>query len=103
MGYSTLYGDMCGGFAPIKDVWKTEVFQLAKWRNKNRVFEKNKTLIKEIIPERIIARPPSAELSKNQQDTDSLPPYEILDPILQMLTEQMLDIDEIHKKGFDKS
>ncbi len=102
VGYSTLYGDMCGGFAPIKDVWKTEVFQLAKWRNKNTVFEKNKTLIKEIIPERIIARPPSAELSKNQQDTDSLPPYEILDPILQMLTEQMLDIDEIHKKGFDK-
>ena len=99
-GYSTLYGDMCGGFAPIKDVWKTRIFELARWRNS--------TLPKgalgptgEVIPDRIITRPPSAELRPDQQDTDSLPPYEILDEILIALTEEMADIETITARGFD--
>lgn len=73
VGYSTLYGDMAGGYSPLKDVYKTLVYQLAKYRN----------TVSEIIPERIITRPPSAELAPDQLDQDSLPPYEILDPILE--------------------
>lgn len=72
-GYATLYGDMCGGFAPIKDVPKTLVFELARWRNRQG----------EVIPPSTIARPPSAELRPGQKDTDSLPPYDVLDPILE--------------------
>ena len=76
-GYSTLYGDMCGGFAPIKDVWKTRIFELARWRNS--AFPKGALGPEgEVIPERIITRPPSAELRPDQQDTDSLPPYDVL-------------------------
>ena len=71
-GYCTLYGDTCGGFAPIKDLYKTEVFRLARWRNGEG----------EVIPESIIARPPSAELREGQKDSDSLPPYETLDALL---------------------
>ncbi len=99
-GYSTLYGDMCGGFAPIKDVWKTKIFALARWRNT--------TLPKgalgpegHVIPDRIITRPPSAELRPDQQDTDSLPPYDILDPVLIALTEEMADIKTIIDRGYD--
>jgi len=79
VGYGTLYGDMAGGFAPIQDVYKTMVFQLARFVNSSG---------KERIPQSIIARPPSAELRENQKDTDSLPPYEILDPILQAYLER---------------
>ena len=101
VGYSTLYGDMCGGFAPIKDVWKTKVFELASWRNQNIPRGvKNKSKLG-VIPERTIKRPPSAELRPDQEDTDSLPPYEILDPILKMLTEEMLDISQIEQKGYN--
>ena len=101
VGYSTLYGDMCGGFAPIKDVWKTKVFELASWRNQNIPRGvKNKSKL-DVIPERTIKRPPSAELRPDQEDTDSLPPYEILDPILKMLTEEMLDISQIEQKGYN--
>jgi NAD+ synthase len=99
-GYSTLYGDMCGGFAPIKDVWKTEIFELANWRNQNLP----KGALGPagcVIPERIITRPPSAELRPDQEDTDSLPPYEILDPILIALTEEMADIETIVARGYD--
>ena len=100
-GYATLYGDMCGGYAPIKDVWKTTVFELCKWRNNNTPrlspIKKNR-----IIPERIITRPPSAELRPDQQDTDSLPEYDILDPILVALTEEMADIKTIISRGFDR-
>ena len=84
-GYSTLYGDMCGGFAPIKDVWKTRIFELARWRN-SAVPKGALGPTGEVIPDRIITRPPSAELRPDQQDTDSLPPYEILDEILIALT-----------------
>ncbi len=78
-GYCTLYGDMCGGFAPIKDVLKTRVFKLARWRNANDPFGRGASP----IPERIITRPPSAELRPEQTDQDSLPPYELLDAIVE--------------------
>ena len=99
-GYSTLYGDMCGGFAPIKDVWKTRIFELARWRNL-AVPKGALGPTGEVIPNRIITRPPSAELRPDQQDTDSLPPYEILDEILIALTEEMADIETITARGFD--
>ena len=73
VGYSTLYGDMVGGFAPLKDVYKTLVYQLCHYRNS----------LSAVIPQRIITRPPSAELSADQLDQDSLPPYEVLDQILE--------------------
>lgn len=84
-GYATLYGDMAGGFAVIKDVLKTQVFAISKWINRER----------EIIPERIITRPPSAELRPDQKDTDSLPPYEILDPVIRAYVEEDLSFEEI--------
>ncbi|WP_456373678.1 NAD+ synthase [Thiolapillus sp.] len=91
VGYATLYGDMAGGFAPLKDVFKTLVYRLARWRNRNG----------EVIPERVIVRPPSAELRPDQQDTDSLPPYEILDEILRRYVEQDQSAGEIIDAGFD--
>lgn len=93
VGYCTLYGDMVGGFAPIKDIYKTIVFELAKYRNS---LEKVP-----VIPERVITRPPSAELRPDQKDQDSLPPYEILDSILYMYIEEDLSQDSIISKGFD--
>lgn len=101
-GYATLYGDMCGGYAPIKDVWKTTVFELCKWRN-NHIPRLSCVHNDNVIPERIITRPPSAELRADQQDTDSLPEYDILDPILIALTEEMADIDTITSRGFNRS
>ena len=92
---------MCGGFAPLKDVWKTLVFDLAKWRN-NHVPRGALGPDGEVVPSRIITRPPSAELRPDQQDTDSLPPYEVLDAILIALTEQMASPDEIVERGFEK-
>ena len=100
-GYATLYGDMCGGFAPLKDVWKTLVFDLSKWRNEN-VPRGALGPEGEVIPKRIITRPPSAELREDQEDTDSLPPYDVLDAILKGLTEDMASPDEIVAKGYDK-
>ncbi len=100
-GYSTLYGDMCGGFAPIKDVWKTEIFKLCEWRNTalpRGVLGPDG----EVIPRRIITRPPSAELRPDQQDTDSLPPYDILDAILIALTEEMADTHTIVSRGYER-
>jgi NAD+ synthase len=86
VGYTTIYGDMCGGFALIKDIYKTQVYQLAKWRNKN--IPKGSLCSKiDIIPNFIIERGPSAELSHNQKDSDQLPPYDILDKILYDLIE----------------
>ncbi len=90
-GYCTLYGDMAGGFAVIKDVAKTLVFRLARWRNAQGP---------EIIPDRIITRPPSAELRPDQKDEDSLPPYEVLDAILARYMEQDQSIAEIVAAGF---
>ena len=100
VGYATLYGDMCGGFAVIKDVWKTDVFRLCEWRNSNKPSEflgPNGT----VIPERIISKPPSAELREDQKDTDSLPEYDILDTILIKLVEDNLSLEKIVKEGFD--
>ena len=101
VGYSTLYGDMCGGYAPIKDVWKTDVFKLCDWRNKNYsdLFKGPKG---KVIPENIIKKAPTAELRENQKDTDSLPEYEVLDEILKGLVEQEISVEKIASKGFDK-
>jgi NAD+ synthase (glutamine-hydrolysing) len=90
VGYATLYGDMAGGFAPIKDVPKLLVYQLAKYRNS----------LSEVIPERVITRPPSAELAPDQVDADSLPPYEILDPILERYIELDQSAETIIAAGF---
>jgi NAD+ synthase (glutamine-hydrolysing) len=90
-GYATLYGDMAGGFAVLQDVFKTLVFDLARWRNRNG----------EMIPENTIAKPPSAELRPDQKDTDSLPPYEILDAILERYIEDDMGPAEIIQEGFD--
>ncbi len=90
VGYATLYGDMSGGFAPIKDVPKMLVYQLARYRN----------TLSEVIPERVIIRPPSAELAPNQIDQDSLPPYDVLDPILERYVELDQTFEQIIAAGF---
>ena len=95
VGYCTLYGDMAGGFAVIKDVPKTFVYRIAEFYNNWKG--------KEIIPKTVIKKPPSAELRPNQKDTDSLPPYEILDPILKGYVEDDLSIEEIIALGFDEN
>jgi NAD+ synthase (glutamine-hydrolysing) len=98
-GYCTLYGDMAGGFAVIKDLLKTTVFRLARWRN---IHDPYGTGISP-IPERIITRPPSAELRPGQVDQDSLPPYEILDAILERYMENDQGVEEIIAAGFDRA
>jgi NAD+ synthase (glutamine-hydrolysing) len=92
VGYATLYGDMAGGFAPIKDCTKSQVYRLARYRNS----------ISPVIPERVIERPPSAELKPDQKDTDSLPPYDVLDAILDALMIDDLSVHDIADRGFDK-
>ena len=96
-GYCTLYGDMAGGFAVIKDLLKTTVFKLARWRNENDPYGTGQNP----IPERIITRAPSAELRADQTDQDSLPPYEVLDAILQRYMENDESIESIVAAGFD--
>ena len=91
VGYATLYGDMAGGFAILKDVLKTWVYQLARWRNRDT----------EVIPQRIIEKPPTAELRENQLDTDSLPPYDTLDAILEAYVEHDRSPCDIEHLGFD--
>ena len=98
-GYCTLYGDMAGGFAVIKDVLKTVVFRLAKWRNGNDPYGTGSNP----IPERIITRPPSAELRPDQVDQDSLPPYEVLDAILQRYMEEDQGVEQIVAAGFERA
>jgi NAD+ synthase (glutamine-hydrolysing) len=93
VGYATLYGDMAGGFAPIKDCSKQLVYRLAAYRNHGGP----------VIPPRVIERPPSAELRHDQKDSDSLPPYEVLDPILEAFIEEDLSVDEIEARGFDRA
>ncbi len=93
-GYSTLYGDMAGGFAVIKDVDKTLVYRLARWRNRQEG--------KELIPEAVIDKPPSAELRPGQVDADSLPAYELLDPILEAYVEGDRSVGELEEAGFDR-
>ncbi|MCR9079211.1 MAG: NAD+ synthase [Hyphomonadaceae bacterium] len=102
VGYATLYGDMCGGYNALKDFYKTEVFALSRWRN---------TAVPlgalgpggEVIPERIITKPPSAELREDQKDEDSLPPYEALDDILRGLVDLEEDVDDILARGHDEA
>ena len=92
VGYATLYGDLAGGFAVLKDVFKTKVYELARWRNRRE----------RVIPEAILTKPPSAELRPDQLDTDSLPPYEVLDPILAAYIEEDRSVEEITASGADR-
>jgi NAD+ synthase (glutamine-hydrolysing) len=94
-GYSTLYGDMAGGFAVIKDVPKTLVYRLSEYRNS--------TGLRPVIPRSVIEKAPSAELRPNQKDEDSLPPYAILDPIIEAYVEEDKGLDEIVAMGFDEA
>ena len=96
VGYATLYGDMCGGYSALKDVYKTEVYALARWRNANDPFAGGESP----IPERILTKSPSAELRPDQTDQDSLPPYDVLDGILKGLVEEEATLDEIVARGF---
>jgi NAD+ synthase (glutamine-hydrolysing) len=90
-GYATLYGDMAGGFAVLKDVDKTLVYRLARWRNRDGI----------VIPENVLEKPPSAELAPGQVDADSLPPYDVLDPILEGYVEGDRSVTELEADGFD--
>ena len=101
-GYCTLYGDMAGGFAVIKDVAKTLVYRLAEWKNRQPTTRADGS-VGPVIPERIITRPPSAELRADQTDQDSLPPYEVLDAILAKYMEDDRSIDEIVAAGFARA
>ena len=100
VGYATLYGDMCGGYNVLKDIYKTEVFRLSHWRNENSPAGALGPGGR-VIPERIIEKPPTAELRANQTDQDSLPPYEILDGILECLVEREMSFEETVGRGFD--
>ncbi|MBR2922374.1 MAG: NAD(+) synthase [Alphaproteobacteria bacterium] len=91
-GYCTLYGDTCGGLMPIGNIYKSTIFELAKWRNSINV----------VLPEEVISRAPSAELTHNQKDEDLLPPYPLLDRILQKITDEKLSTKEIIAQGEDK-
>jgi NAD+ synthase len=100
VGYATLYGDMCGGYNVLKDIYKTEVFRLSHWRNQ---YSPTGALGPQgrVIPERIITKPPTAELKANQTDQDSLPPYDILDGILECLVERECSFEETVAAGYD--
>jgi NAD+ synthase (glutamine-hydrolysing) len=93
VGYSTLYGDTAGGFAVLKDVPKTLVYDISLYLNQSRE--------REIIPQRVLDKPPSAELRPDQKDSDSLPPYELLDPILGAYVEESCSLEEIVQRGFE--
>jgi NAD+ synthase len=102
VGYATLYGDMNGGFNPIKDVYKTEVYALARWRNQQRPAGVRGPAGR-VIPERILTKAPTAELREGQTDQDTLPPYETLDAILAGLVEEELSVAEVAARGFDRA
>ncbi len=102
VGYATLYGDMCGGYSVLKDVYKTTVYRLSLWRNDYRgglslLMGKPEA----IIPERMITKAPSAELKPDQTDQDTLPPYDVLDAILRGLIEEKLSMIDLIRQGFD--
>jgi NAD+ synthase len=101
VGYATLYGDMNGGFNPVKDLYKTELYELARWRNAHRPVDARGPAGR-IIPQNVITRAPSAELRENQTDQDSLPPYDVLDDILECLVENEMRVAEIAAKGHDR-
>lgn len=101
VGYATIYGDMAGGYSVLKDAYKTTVFDLSRWRNEH-VSSLGLGPSGPVMPERVITKPPSAELRDDQKDEDSLPPYEVLDPILYGLVEEELSVEELVARGFDK-
>ena len=102
VGYATLYGDMCGGYSVLKDIYKMTVFALSRWRNANHPLD-GLGPKGSVMPERVITKPPSAELKPNQKDEDSLPPYHVLDGILECLVEREMTVDEIAAKGYDRA
>ena len=102
VGYATLYGDMCGGYSVLKDVYKTTVYALSRWRNGHRP-EGGQGPAAHVIPERIITKAPTAELKPNQTDQDSLPPYEMLDGILECLVEGEMPVEQIVAKGYEEA
>jgi len=102
VGYATLYGDMCGGYAVLKDVYKTTVFELSRWRNQS-VPQGGKGPAGRVMPERVITKPPSAELKPNQTDQDTLPPYDALDDILACLIEGEMRVADIVARGHDEA
>ncbi len=100
VGYATLYGDMCGGYNVLKDIYKMQVFALSKWRNQHKP-KGAKGPQGRVMPERVITKPPTAELRANQKDEDSLPPYPKLDDILECLVENEMPVEDIMKRGHD--
>jgi NAD+ synthase len=102
VGYATLYGDMCGGYSVLKDIYKMTVFALSRWRNDHHP-EGALGPKGAVMPERVITKPPSAELKPDQTDQDSLPPYDVLDGILECLVEREMTVDEIAAKGYDRA
>ena len=102
VGYATLYGDMCGGYSVLKDIYKTEVYALARWRNAH-VPDEGALAAKDVIPQSSITKAPTAELRPNQTDQDSLPPYDVLDAILQGLIEDEKSVDQIVAAGFERN
>jgi NAD+ synthase len=102
VGYATIYGDMAGGYNPIKDLYKTRVFDICRWRNANhRDWMMGQE--GEMVPVAIIDKPPSAELRDDQKDSDSLPPYDILDGILQMLVDDEASVADCVAAGYDRA
>ncbi len=101
-GYATIYGDMCGGYSVLKDVYKTDVFAVCRWRNAN-VPHDARGPHGPVMPERVITKAPSAELKPDQKDQDTLPPYEVLDALLMGLVEEERSVDELVAKGFDRA
>jgi len=102
VGYATIYGDMAGGYSVLKDAYKLTVFALSRWRNENAP-EMGLGPAGPVMPERVISKPPSAELRADQKDEDSLPPYEVLDPILTGLVEEELSVEDLVGQGFDRA
>ena len=102
VGYATLYGDMCGGFSVLKDVYKMTVFELARWRNAQRR-EGALGPVGRVMPDRVITKPPTAELKPNQTDQDTLPPYALLDAILERLVERDMGVKAIAAEGYDEA
>jgi NAD+ synthase len=100
VGYATLYGDMCGGYNVLKDLYKMQVFALSRWRNANHP-KGGKGPMGPVMPDRVITKPPTAELRANQKDEDSLPPYPKLDDILQCLVEGEMPVEDIMRRGHD--
>jgi len=101
VGYATIYGDMAGGYNPIKDMYKTRVFETCRWRNANHR-PWMKAPAGEVIPTRVIDKPPTAELRDDQKDSDSLPPYEVLDVILTELIDNEASVADVVAMGYDR-